>query len=120
MGYDIEFHAPGSLQAIHTAEQWEYARDRVFLAQTNGYHAELVTAREARAIEPEASDALAGFMFLPKRARANPTKATVAFGQAAVSFGAVIKTGHTVQAMSQQTGNSWLVRTNKGDQRLWY
>jgi len=117
MGYDIEFHAPGSLQAIHTAEQWDYARDRVFLAQTNGYHAELVTAREARAIEPEASDALAGFMFLPKRARANPTKATVAFGQAAVSFGAVIKTGHTVQAMSQQTGNSWLVRTNKGDFR---
>ena len=117
MGYDIEFHAPGGLQAIHTAEQWDYARDRVFLAQTNGYHAELVTTREARSIEPEASDALAGFMFLPKRARANPIKATVAFGQAAVSFGAIIKTGHTVQAISQRRDDSWMVQTNQGDFR---
>ena len=117
MGYDIEFQAPGGLQAIHTAEQWDYARNRVFLAQEKGYHAELVTTREARAIEPEVSEALAGFMFLPKRARANPTKATVAFGQAALSFGAIIKTGHTVQAMSQQTGDSWMVRTNQGDFR---
>tara|TARA_B100001013_G_scaffold344040_1_gene273217 strand:- start:1352 stop:2554 length:1203 start_codon:yes stop_codon:yes gene_type:complete len=117
MGYDIEFHAPGGLQAIHTAEQWDYARDRVFLAQTNGYHAELVTTREARSIEPEASDALAGFMFLPKRARANPIKATVAFGQAAVSFGAIIKTGHRVQAISQRRDDSWMVQTNQGDFR---
>jgi len=117
MGYDIEFHAPGGLQAIHTAEQWDYARDRVFLTQTNGYHAELVTTREARSIEPEASDALAGFMFLPKRARANPIKATVAFGQAAVSFGAIIKTGHTVQAISQRRDDSWMVQTNQGDFR---
>ena len=33
MGYDIEFHAPGALQAIHTSEQWDYARDLVFCAQ---------------------------------------------------------------------------------------
>lgn len=115
MGYDIEFHAPGALQAIHTSEQWDYARDLVFCAQTNGYHAQLVTPREARAIEPEASERLAGFMFLSRRARANPTKATIAFGQAAASFGAEIKTGHDVRAMTQQQSGSWCVRTNQGE-----
>jgi len=115
MGYDIEFHAPGGLQAIHTADQWDYTRDRVFQSQTAGYHAELLTAREARAIEPEASESLAGFMFLSKRGKANPTKATVAFGDAAAALGAGIKTGHDVQAMTQQQDGSWQVRSSQGE-----
>ena len=117
MRYDIEFHAPGGLQAIHTAEQWDYTRDRVFEAQTSGYQAELLTAREARVIEPEASESLAGFMFLTKRGRANPTKATVAFSDAAVSFGADIKTGHNVTAINQQQDGSWQIQTRKGEFR---
>ena len=117
MGYDIEFHNPGGLQAIHTAEQWDYARDKVFQAQTGGYTAEILTAREARAIEPEASESLAGFMYLTKRARANPTKATVAFGEAAASFGADIKTGHDVTAINQQPDGSWQVQTTRGEFR---
>tara|TARA_Y100000815_G_scaffold273825_1_gene306132 strand:- start:66 stop:548 length:483 start_codon:yes stop_codon:yes gene_type:complete len=79
MGYDIEFHAPGSLQAIHTAEQADFTRDRVLRLRSEGYHAEFLTARETRAMEPEASESLAGFMLLPRRGRANPTKATEAF-----------------------------------------
>lgn len=117
MGYDIEFIAPGGLQAIHTPEQWDYARDRVFAAQTGGYHAELLTAREARAIEPEASESLGGFMFLTKRGRANPTKATVAFGEAAASFGANIKTGHDVRSLTQQPDGSWQAQTSQGEFR---
>ncbi len=117
MGYDIEFHAPGGLQAIHTAEQADYVKNRVLRLQSEGYHAEFLTAREARAIEPEASEALAGFMFLSKRARANPTKATVAFGEAAAALGANIKTGHDVQAMTQQPDASWQVRSSQGEFR---
>ena len=117
MGYDIEFHAPGGLQAIHNAEQWDYTRERVFKAQTGGYQAELLTAREARAIEPEVSESLAGFMFLTKRGRANPTKATVAFSDAAVSFGADIKTDHDVTAINQQQDGSWQIQTRQGEFR---
>ena len=117
MGYDIEFHAPGGLQAIHTDEQWDYTRDRVFTAQSSGYHAELLTTREARAIEPEVSESLAGFMLLTKRGRANPTKATVAFGAAAACFGADIKTSREVTAINQQQDGSWQAQTRHGEFR---
>ena len=115
LGYDIEFHASGGLQAVHTAQQWNYVRDQVLRLKSEGYSAELLTTREARAIEPEASESLAGFMFLVNRGRANPTKATVAFGEAAAALGAGIKTGHDVQALTQQQDGSWQVQTNQGE-----
>ena len=117
MGYDIEFQASGSLQAVHTAQQWDYVQDRVLRLKSEGYNAELLTTREARSIEPEASESLAGFMFLPNRGRANPTKSTVAFGEAAAALGAGIKTGHDVQALTQQQDGSWRALTNQEEFR---
>ena len=117
MGYDIEFHASGGLQAVHTAQQWDYVRDRVLLLRAEGYNLELLTTREARAIEPEASESLAGFMFFVDRGRANPIKATVAFSDAAAVMGAAIKTGHEVQGLAQQQDGSWQVQSNHGEFR---
>ena len=114
MGYDIEFHASGGLQAVHTAEQWNFVRDQVLQLKAEGYNAELLTTREARAIEPEASESLAGFMFLPNRGRANPTKTTVAFGEAAAALGAGIKAEHDVEALTQQQDGSWEAQTSQG------
>ena len=114
MGYDIEFIAPGGLQGIHNEEQWDWVRDRVLNYQTQGYHAELLTSREARAIEPEASESIPGFMYLSKRGKANPTKTTVAFGEAATALGADLRIGHNVEDMNQQTDGSWQVQTNQG------
>ena len=114
MGYDIEFIAPGGLQGIHNEEQWDWVRDRVLNYQTQGYHAELLTSREARAIEPEASESIPGFMYLSKRGKANPTKTTVAFGEAATALGANLRIGHNVEDMNQQTDGSWQVQTNQG------
>ena len=45
MGYDIEFHAPGGLQAVHTAQQGDYVRDRVLRLKAAGYNVELITTR---------------------------------------------------------------------------
>ena len=115
MGYDIEFHASGGLQAVHTDQQWDWVRDRVLRLRSEGYHAELLTAREVRAIEPETSESLAGFMFMVNRGRAHPTKATEAFSEAAAALGAGIKTGHDVQAMTQQQDGSWRVRSGRGE-----
>ena len=114
MGYDIEFIAPGGLQGIHNEEQWDWVRDRVLNYQTQGYHAELLTSREARAIEPEASESIPGFMYLSKRGKANPTKTTVAFGEAATALGTDLRIGHNVEDMNQQTDGSWQVQTNQG------
>ena len=115
MGYDIECMAPGGLQGIHTAEQWDWVRGRVHNYQMQGYHAELLTSREPRAMEPEASESLPGFMYLSKRGKANPAKATMAFSDAAADLGAIIKTGHTVEGMTQQQDGSWQVQTNQGE-----
>lgn len=112
MGYDIEFQAQGSLIAIHTVEQWDYAIKRVSNLQSNGYHAELLTCHEGRAIEQNASEKLAGFMYLPDRARVNPIKATLAFGQAASYLKANIRTGHNVLAINQR-GSSWQIESNQ-------
>ena len=114
MGYDIEFIAPGGLQGIHNEEQWDWVRDRVLNYQTQGYHAELLTSREARTIEPEASESIPGFMYLSKRGKANPTKTTVAFGEAASALGTDLRIGHNVEDMNQQTDGSWQVQTNQG------
>ncbi|GIS95413.1 MAG: hypothetical protein CM1200mP22_26500 [Dehalococcoidia bacterium] len=114
MGYDIEFIAPGGLQGVHNEEQWDWVRDRVLNYQTQGYHAELLTSREARAIEPEASESIPGFMYLSKRGKANPTKTTVAFGEAATALGADLRIGHNVEDMNQQTDGSWQVQANQG------
>ena len=114
MGYDIEFIAPGGLQGIHNEEQWDWVRDRVLNYQTQGYHAELLTSREARAIEPEASESIPGFMYLSKRGKANPTKTTVAFGEAASALGTDFRIEHNVEDMNQQTDGSWQVQTNQG------
>ena len=114
MGYDIEFIAPGGLQGIHNEEPWDWVRDRVLNYQTQGYHAELLTSREARAIEPEASESIPGFMYLSKRGKANPTKTTVAFGEAASALGTDLRIGHNVEDMNQQTDGSWQVQTNQG------
>ncbi|MDA0262558.1 MAG: FAD-dependent oxidoreductase [Chloroflexi bacterium] len=115
MGYDIEFHAPGGLQAVHNAEQWNYTSNRVLKLRSEGYDVELLTTREARTIEPEASEHLAGFMYMLNRGRANPTKATMAFGEAASDLGASIKTGHDVQGLTQRQDGSWQAQTNQGE-----
>ena len=77
MGYDIEFHAPGGLQAVHTAQQWDYIRDQVLRLKADGYNVELLTIREARSIEPEASESLAGFMFFKDRQKFTVRTGTV-------------------------------------------
>ena len=117
MGYDIEFIAPGGLQGIHNQEQWDWVRDRVHNYQTQGYHAELLTSREARALEPEASASILGFMYLSKRGKANPKKTTVAFSYAAAALGAEFRTGYNVEEMTQQADDAWQVQTNQGEFR---
>ena len=100
-GYDIEFRASGALQAIQTAEQYEYARDQVLFLKSRGYTVELLTVNEARSIEPELNPELKGAMHFPLRAQADPRKATHAFAAAAAHLGAQVLTGREVSAIGQ-------------------
>ncbi len=108
-GYDIEFRASGSLQAIQTAKQYEYSRDNVLALKSRGYTAELLTVNEARSIEPELNPEIAGAVHFPLRAQADPQKATHAFASAAAHRGAQILTGREVTGITHLGNGAYRV-----------
>ena len=108
-GYDIEFRASGTLQAIQTRQQFEYARDQVLSLKSRGYSVDLLTVGEARAIEPELNPELAGAMYLPLRGQADPQKATRAFADAAATRGAQVLTGREVTGIIPATDGTYRV-----------
>ena len=114
LGYDIEFRQSGSLTAIHTPDQYDYMRDRVLDMRSHGFEVELLTAREARAIEPEINPALLAYMHTPLRAQADPVKATRAFADAAAKSGARILTNHEVSGIAIRAAGGYLVETDRG------
>lgn len=117
LGYDMEFRLSGTLTAIHTEAQYEYYQDQVAALQAGGYDTELLSPREARAIEPEANGALPGYVYAPQRGQADPVKSTRAFAHAAQQAGAVIHTGQNVVAILAMNGGGYAVRTESGEYR---
>ncbi len=113
-GYDIEFRQSGALRSIHTEEQYDFVRDNVLRLRSQGYTPELLTAREARTIEPAANSELPGFVYLPGRGQADPVKATQAFAAAARRCGAQVLDGHEVTALKQTGDRAWRLETTQG------
>ena len=115
MGYDMEFRLSGGLTAIHTDEQQEYQQDRVLSLRSNGYEGELLTPREARAIEPEVNANLLGYLYTPPgRGQADPVKSTRAFAHAAAAAGASINTGQNVIGITVRADGGYSVQTEAG------
>ena len=117
MGYDIEFRLSGTLTAIHTEEQYEYYQDDVASQRNNGYEIELLSAREARAIEPEANGELPGYMYRPQRGQADPEKTTRAFAHAAEVAGATINTGQNVVSITPMGAGGYSIQTESSEFR---
>ncbi|MCY4358656.1 MAG: FAD-dependent oxidoreductase [Gammaproteobacteria bacterium] len=117
LGYDMEFRLSGTLTAIHTEEQYEYYQDQVARLHTGGYEGELLSPREARAIEPEANSDLLGFMFSKERGQADPVKSTRAFAHAAELAGASINTGQNVIGITPLSSRGYAVRTESAEFR---
>ena len=117
MGYDIEFRLSGTLTAIHTEEQYEYYQDDVTSQRNNGYEIELLSVREARAIEPEANGELPGYMYRPERGQADPVKTTRAFAHAAEMAGATINTGQNVVSITPMSAGGYSIQTESSEFR---
>ena len=117
MGYDIEFRLSGTLTAIHTEEQYEYYQDDVTSQRNNGYEIELLSVREARAIEPEANGGLPGYMYRPERGQADPVKTTRAFAHAAEMAGATINTGQNVVSITPMSAGGYSIQTESSEFR---
>ena len=117
MGFDIEFRQSGSLQAIQTPEEYDFIRDKVLRLQSEGYCIELLTNREARAIEPALSPQMPGAALSPLRAQADPVKATRAFASAARRLGAEVITHRQVTSLDEAGDGSYRVLSPVGELR---
>jgi sarcosine oxidase subunit beta len=112
-GHDIEFRQCGSLQAIHTEEQYAFAVERVRRLRARRLQLELLTTREARSLEPGLNPDLPGVIYSPLRAQADPRKATRALAAAAEGAGARIVLGSEVTAVTAQGGGTCRVETGR-------
>ena len=117
MDYDIEFRLSGTLTAIHSDAQYEFYQDDVASQRNNGYEIELLSARAARAIEPEANGALPGYMYRPQRGQADPVKTTRAFAHAAQIAGATVNTGQNVVSITPMSAGGYLIQTESTEFR---
>ena len=115
LGEDMEFRRSGSLHAIHTPEQHEFTAARVADMCARGQRVELITTREARALEPAFSADLLGAMYSPLRAQADPVKATRAFATLAARRGARILTRCDVTALAPRPAGGWVARAGEAD-----
>jgi sarcosine oxidase subunit beta len=113
-GEDIELRRSGAVQVIHTPEQYAFTRERVDAYRKGGHAVELVSIREARAIEPGLSPALLGAMYSPLRSQADPRRATQAFARLAARAGARVLTHREVTAIASGPGRH-TVHTADGD-----
>ena len=114
LGEDIEFRRSGGIQAIRTAEEHDYERERVETLRKRGQVAELLSTREVRGIEPGASPALLGALYAPLRGQADPVKATQAFARLAARRGARVLTDHRVTGVTPRA-RGYAVKTS-GDE----
>lgn len=117
LAYDMEFRMSGTMTAIHTPAHYEYYQDQVTSLRSAGYDVELLTVKEARSIEPEASGQLLGYVHAPQRGQADPVKSTRAFAHAAEMAGAKIHTGQNVIAIASQSRSGYTVQTETGEYR---
>ena len=102
LGYDLEFRQSCSFTAVHNEVQYAYVKEQILEGQNNGFNLELMSSYEARALEPELSPDMLGYVYSRFRGQADPLKTTRAFGQAASQAGATIETGIEVTARKPQ------------------
>lgn len=98
-GLDIEFKQCGGLQAIHTMDEYDFAKEYVSQLKNNGYSLELLTSREAKGLEPEVSIELPGYIYSPLHAQVNPQKLTLALATKSAEYGATILTGEELKSI---------------------
>jgi sarcosine oxidase subunit beta len=110
-GRDIEFRQCGSLQVIRGEAQYAYAVERVRRLRERRFELELLTTREARSLEPGLNPDLAGAIYSPLRAQADPRRATRALAAAAAEAGARVALDSEVRAMVAEGGGTYRVET---------
>ena len=107
--------ARAAIQAIRTAEEYEWERERVeTLAQARTGGGAPDDARGA-AHRARLLAALLGALYSPRRGQADPVKATQAFARLAERRGARVLTHHEVTAVAPRAAGGYAVPTSGGE-----
>jgi glycine/D-amino acid oxidase-like deaminating enzyme len=112
---DLEYERNGGMTVYETERELLLAEQ--FIRQQNqvpGINIELLSAREARELEPELTEHIAGASYCVTDGQVNPLKLCMAFGRAAVRFGARIWTRTNVQDITVKQGRVSGVLTSRG------
>jgi sarcosine oxidase subunit beta len=110
-GYDIEFRQSGSLSVIQTEEQYKFNLRNVLSLKSKDLNVDLISAKQAKSIEPDINDNMEGYIYYPLRAQADPVKSTNAFAKEAIKLGAKLKTNEEVTNILYKNDNTYEIIT---------
>ena len=105
----------GGMQPVEDELQWNILSAIVEEQCESGVDIRMISAEEARAIEPNLSEDIYGAMYSPTSGKINPLDLTMAYFRAAKRLGAVVQTETEVTGFLTENGAVKGVRTNRGD-----
>lgn len=115
LGADTEYQQKGNLRLALSESDVPVIRGVVEASAAAGIPIEyLDSIDQIHAIAPALTDRIFGASFCPTDGHANPTKTVLAFAAAATRYGAIIRTGVDVTAISTAAGKVTGVQTSDG------
>jgi len=116
-GQAVDFHECGSLRIGTSQNRIDEFHNRKGIAETLGIPFEVITPDRARELHPLANfDEAKAIAYIPSDGYVDPTGVTNALAKGATSAGAEINRNTSVKAI-ERSGDSWIVKTNKGEIR---
>ena len=116
-GQAVDFHECGSLRIGTSQDRVDEFYNRKGIAETLGIPFEIITPDRARELHPLANfDDAKAVAYIPTDGYVDPTGVTNALAKGATSAGAEINRNTSVNAI-ERSGDSWIVKTNKGEIR---
>ena len=115
-GQNVGFSVVSNIRLASTEDRMDEYRYYSGVAQTVGVEVNFLTPEQVKEAWPMSNiDGLIGAIQHPDDGYIQPADLTQALAKGARSRGAEIYRNTTVEGLDQQTDNSWIVRTDKGD-----
>ncbi len=116
LGEDVEFEKnAGGMQPVENETEWKMLSEIVEEQRKSGVDIRMISAKEARDIEPQLSEDIYGALYSPTGGKVNPLKLTMAFAKAAKRLGAEILIDTEVTDIITEGAVVRGVRTSKGE-----
>ena len=115
-GQNVGFSVVSNIRLASTEDRMDEYRYYSGVAQTVGVEVNFLTPEQVKEVWPMSNiDGLIGAIQHPDDGYIQPADLTQALAKGARSRGAEIYRNTTVEGLDQQTDNTWIVRTDKGD-----